>query len=107
MADALSFGGFRVDRAGVAATLKQGGVAGWVAEEAGRLAASANEAARRNLTARDLHIIQHYEPGVATDAPYEAVVKAGNYDTLGVVRPANLWGRYDQNQHHTLDGLNH
>lgn len=102
----LTFGNFKVDRAGVAATLKQGGVVDWVAREAESMAAAANSAARDRLTAEDVHIIQHYEPGVMGD-PYEAVVKTGNFDTLGVVRTANLWGAYDSNQHHTLDAMNH
>lgn len=102
----LQFGAFKVNRAGVAETLKQAGVRDWVGREVSRLADEANAAARERLTAEDVHIVQHYDPGVMSD-PYEGVVKTGSYDTLGVVRSANLWGAYDSNQHHTLDSLNH
>ena len=106
MADGLEFGRFRVDRAGVVAVLKSPGVVSLVTGHAERIRDAANATAREHLTAEDLHVIQSYDEGVMTD-PYEAEVKSGRFDTLGVVRSANAWGAYDSNQHHTLDSLNH
>lgn len=107
MADRLAFGDFRFDRAGVVAALKSPGVVSLVAEHAERLCAAANAAARDRLTAEERDRLEHAEPGCMGAPPYEAVVKEGRSDTLGVVRSASLWGAYDSNQHHTLDSLNH
>lgn len=107
MADGLSFGDFRVDRGGVIAALKYPGVVSLVTGHAERLCAAANAAARDRLTAEERNRLEHAEPGCMGAPPYEAVVKEGHSDTLGVVRSASLWGAYDSNQHHTLDSLNH
>ena len=107
MADGLSFGDFRVDSGGVIAALKSPGVVSLVTGHAERLCAAANAAARDRLTAEERNRLEHAEPGCMGAPPYEAVVKEGHSDTLGVVRSASLWGAYDSNQHHTLDSLNH
>lgn len=106
MADGLKFGEFRANRGGVAAALKSPGVVSLVTAHAERVRDAANAAAREHLTAEDLNVLQHYDGGVMTD-PYEAEVKTGRFDTLGVVRSASAWGAYDSNQHQTLDSLNH
>lgn len=107
MADGLRFGRFEVDRSGVAETLRGGGVTGWVASVAASVAASANASAEENATDAELNMLRHYDPFVTARTHYEPLVRAGRFDTLGVVRSASLLGAYDSNQHHTLDTLNH
>lgn len=107
MADQLSFGAFRFDRAGVIAALKSPGVVSLVTGHAERIRDAANAAARDRLTAEERNRLEHAEPGCMGAPPYEYQVKEGRSDTLGVVRSASLWGAYDSNQNHTLDSLNH
>lgn len=110
MADGLRFAEFtkkNLNLGGVVAALKSPGVVSLVTGHAERLCAAANAAARDRLTAEERNRLEHAEPGCMGAPPYEAVVKEGHSDTLGVVRSASLWGAYDSNQHHTLDSLNH
>lgn len=107
MADGLSFGDFRADRAGVVAALKSPGVVSLVEGHAERICDAANAAAKDRLTAEEYNHLEHAEPGCMGAPPYEFQVKEGHSDTLGVVRSASLWGAYDSNQNQTLDSLNH
>lgn len=110
MADGLRFGRFKVNRGGVISTLKQGGVRAWVAESAESIASAANaqaEGRRAGIDAKTRGVLKKRDPSAFGSHPYEAVVKSGSFDTLGIVRPATIEGAYDSNQHHTLDSLRH
>lgn len=104
MADGLEFGDFEVNRSGVVKILKGGAVRGLVASSVGRLARSANAAAAAHRESMP-HGTRKALEKLGGDMPYEGVVKAGRFDTLGVVRAASAEGGYDLNQHHTLDHL--
>lgn len=104
MADRLELGDFEVDRSGVVEILKGGAVRGLVASHTGRLARSANAAAAAHRESMP-HGTRKALERLGGGAPYEGAVKAGRFDTLGVVRTASAEGAYDSNQHHTLDNL--
>lgn len=110
MADSYKFGRFKVNRGGVAATLKTGAVRAWVGETVDSIASAANaqaEGRRSTIGGKTRGILMKRDPSAFGSHPYEGVVKTGSFDTLGVVRPATIEGAYDSNQHHTLDSYRH
>lgn len=85
--------------------MKSQGVVAWVAGEGVKLRNSANKAARAHtLTFAD----GSTDSVISADGePYRFRFANGRYDTLGVVEPATYEGVLDENQNHTLEGLNH
>lgn len=106
MGDQVRFGEFQHSNAGVVRITKGAAVRAWVSSEASRIAAEASAAAasrRASLPQSVRHGLRAHDPDALSAPAYEPVVKAGGFDTLGVVRPATLEGVHDQNQNHTLD----
>lgn len=89
--------------------MTSGGVQVAVGQLVGRLAERANAQAvsrRADLPPRVSHGLED-NTDYPVSRPYRAEVRVGRYDALGVVVVATNEGAHDQNQHHTLDSLNH
>lgn len=109
MASTVRFTPAKALTGGVIATMTSGGVQAEVGRQVGRIAASANaqaKARRSDLPRNVRHGLARHSDYPASD-PYVPEVRVGRFDTLGVVLVATREGAHDQNQHQTLDSLNH
>lgn len=100
----VSFGDFRVDRAGVSAIFRSASMQAAVRDAADKVAAPANAAALANkaaLPTKWQRIVDRYDRG---DAPYTPSAKVLRNTAVGVVRTSSLLGLVDENQNHTLEG---
>lgn len=98
MADALRFGRFQYDRAGVIEVTKSAAVASALGSLATSMARRANAEASTRISDED---------ATPWRQPYESEVKAGRFTNLGIVSTASSRGMRDQSLNHTLDSLNH
>ena len=94
MADALRFGGFTLDRAGVIEISKSAAVQSALGSIATRIS---DEDATFTRNGHE----------IARKLPYEAEVKAIRRTAIGIVSTTGEQGMRDQSLNHTLDGLNH
>lgn len=110
MGDSISFERCTSIPSGVISTMKSGGISSWVGSEVSRIEASANSRAIAHRDGMPIGVrkaIEKGDPSSFSAQPYKGRVKAGTYDTLGVVSSNTREGAYDSNQHHTLHDFNH
>jgi hypothetical protein len=112
----LKFHDVKHIKSGVISTLHSSGVVGKLREVSSSKAAAANSAAigrrdsipsgyKKTMPALDA------ENGNASTSfssdPYGYEIVSGRYTAYSRIGPTDTEGEYDQNQHHTLDSLNH
>ncbi len=106
MADALRFGGFTLDRAGIIEISKSAAVQSALGSIASSMANRANAEASTRISDEDATFTRNGHE-IARKLPYEAEVKAIRRTAIGIVSTTGEQGMRDQSLNHTLDGLNH
>lgn len=100
----LKFSNFKPDRAGISAIFRSGAMQSACQSAADSVAAGANAAEAGNRAALPRKAQGFIKHNNVNAEAYIGRTKVLTNTAIGIVSPHNMWGAYDENRNHTLEG---